>query len=412
MGKITTNILLAALSLALSTSCAFMRLKSDLDTMAAHRNVHGEISVSPRPKHPLILIAYDSQKRPVAFKRLAADTDYFLLPIPKDGKFAIAAFEDSNENSKYDKGEPAALAETSPGGILSETLNLALSADNAIPSGFDTNIAGMPDGIGEKAVVAVGTVTSLDNPLFDAEHAKKGLWTPHAFLSEYGLGVYFLERYDPAKIPVLFVNGIGGYPRSWKKLVDSLDHSKYQAWVFFYPTGYNIPKSGKALDIVMEQIHGKFHFDKLFIVAHSMGGLVAKEYIRRAIAKGEADHIALFITLATPWAGDKEAVWATRAPVSVPSWMDMVPSSEFIKNSSAKDIGDEIPYYLFFSFQGDRKPFRFNNDNVITLRSALKWDMEKRAEKIYGFNTTHTGILTYDKAIETCRKIFDERARD
>ena len=396
---------------ALASSCAFIRLKGDLNTMDSLRNVHGAITVSPRPKSPLVIVAYNSKRNPVAFKKLAPDTDYYLFHLHKNAEFSIVAFEDENGNSKYDVGEPAETAEISKGDAA-ETLNLALAANNTLPKELDTDISKMTGDIGEKAAVAVGTVTSLDNPLFDAEHAKKGLWTPHAFLSEHGLGVYFLETYDPAKTPVLFVYGIEGYPRSWKKFIDSLDYAKYQAWVYFYPTGYHIPKAGKALEIVMEQLHDKFHFKKLFIVAHSMGGLVSKEYIKRAIAKGEADHIKLFLTLATPWNGDKDAVWATRAPVAVPSWIDMAPNSDFIKNSTAKDLGDEIPYYLFFSFKGDRKPFRFNNDNVITIRSALRWDMEKRAEKVYGFDTTHTGILTYDEAIKTCLEIFEKHKND
>lgn len=390
----------------LASSCAFIRLKEDLNNMAAHRGVHGAISATKHPSEPIILIAYDEKQKPVAFKKVAPNTDYYLFNLPKNRNFTIAAFEDKNENSKYDKGEPALIAETSGGNSPSETLNIHLSPKNAIPATLKTNIDEMPDDIGEKNTIAIGTITTLDNPLFDEKHASEGLWTPHQFLSKYGLGVYFLETYDPAKTPILFVYGIKGFPRAWKTFIDKIDHSKFQAWIYFYPTGYSIPSSGKALDIVMSQIQDKFKLKKLFIVAHSMGGLVAKEYIRRAIGKKNDSHIKLLITLATPWGGDKDAEWGTKAPATVPAWNDIVPSSEFIKNTSPKDIGDRIPFYLFFSFKGDRKPFRFNNDNVITLRSALRWNMERRATKVYGFDTAHADILRFPETIETCNEIF------
>ncbi|WP_156346379.1 hypothetical protein [Verrucomicrobium spinosum] len=41
-----------------------------------------------------------------------------------------------------------------------------------------------------------------------------GLWRPLGFLSGNTLGLYFTEPYDPGRIPVVFVYGIGGGPRT------------------------------------------------------------------------------------------------------------------------------------------------------------------------------------------------------
>jgi len=52
-----------------------------------------------------------------------------------------------------------------------------------------------------------GEVTRLDDPRFAPEIGVEGMWQYYDFLLEGRPGIYFLEPYDPTKIPVLFVHG-------------------------------------------------------------------------------------------------------------------------------------------------------------------------------------------------------------
>ena len=76
-----------------------------------------------------------------------------------------------------------------------------------------------------------------------AESGSLGLRQPFEFLANVGIGVFLLEPYDPKRIPVLFVSGAGGNPWEWRALIDALDHSRYQPWVFVYPSGQRLASS-------------------------------------------------------------------------------------------------------------------------------------------------------------------------
>jgi pimeloyl-ACP methyl ester carboxylesterase len=259
--------------------------------------------------------------------------------------------------------------------------------------------------LGSKFVVATGAIADLDDESFSPEAAKKGLWSPLAFIEKYGVGVYFLEKYDPDKIPVLFINGIGGSPRDWKPFFKRMDRKKYQPWFLFYASGGRIEKAAAALNSILKRMRTKYQFNSMYVVAHSMGGLVARQFIKNSFDAGDK-YIKLFVSISTPWLGDKDAEWSIGAPLVIPCWLDLRPSSDFIKNGSSKDLGSQIPYYLLFSYRGDRKPFRLNNDNVVYLSSELSLDMQQRAEKVYGFNLSHSTILSSDKVLNTCIDIF------
>jgi hypothetical protein len=52
-----------------------------------------------------------------------------------------------------------------------------------------------------------------------------------------GARIQVLEPYDTSRIPVLFIHGIGGTPRDFRAVIDALDRTRFQAWVFSYPPG-------------------------------------------------------------------------------------------------------------------------------------------------------------------------------
>jgi triacylglycerol esterase/lipase EstA (alpha/beta hydrolase family) len=93
-------------------------------------------------------------------------------------------------------------------------------------------------------------------------------------------GLYFLEPYDPTRIPVVFVHGLMSSPYTWVKTINGLQQDpevrkRYQPWVFGYPTGSPILYSALRLREELAKV------DKVYpnhlpyvVVGHSMGGML------------------------------------------------------------------------------------------------------------------------------------------
>lgn len=143
--------------------------------------------------------------------------------------------------------------------------------------------------------------------------------------------LYFLEPYSADKIPVLFVHGINDTPRTFSYLIENLDHAYFQPWVVYYPSGAYLDNIAGALDQMLQRLHAEYKFEKLAVVAHSMGGLVSRSFIFKHVENTRSYTIPLFVSIATPWDGHAAAkLGADYAPTPVYSWIDMNPGSRFL----------------------------------------------------------------------------------
>jgi triacylglycerol lipase len=134
------------------------------------------------------------------------------------------------------------------------------------------------------------------------------------------------EAPDPAAIrnPVLLVHGYS-LNRACFTFLKTYLHTRGWEWVWaanHRPRSSPIPVFAKRLGRTIERLKDATGADKVDLVCHSMGGVVAayalKEY-------GYSEHVRRVITLGTPWAGTKTYVFC---------WMregaDLAPSSEVI----------------------------------------------------------------------------------
>lgn len=235
---------------------------------------------------------------------------------------------------------------------------------------------------------------SLDDPLFDPEYGRMGLYDPKSFLSHTQRFFFSLEEFDPEKTIVIFVHGVDGTPRHFQYLVDGIDRSRYQPWFYYYPSGLPLQKLGSMLALLLRDANESkgFRLKDVVVVAHSMGGLVALSGLDQLCVEGVPPYLKGFVSFDSPYGGvEAMQTGQKRAPVVVPSWRDVIPGSPFLERLYQARAGQGFPLYLYFGYKtGD------SSDGTITLQSQLEPRVHFAADKSFGFNATHVGILNND----------------
>jgi pimeloyl-ACP methyl ester carboxylesterase len=259
-----------------------------------------------------------------------------------------------------------------------------------------------------QAVAETSTqVTRLDAPDFMESQGRKGLWQPLSFVKEKRGGVYLLEPYDAAKVPVLFIHGAGGTPQDWRYFIGKLDRTKYQAWVYYYPTGLPIDLSAQWLNTFVTALHAKYAFRQLIVTGHSMGGLVARRFIALNAHGAGQDYVKLLVTFATPWGGVPFAgLGAALGRYAIPSWKDLAPDSLFLRSLHTEALPPGIQHHLFFGYRerGDAG----DSDGVITVASQLEERVGHAAARTHGFKTDHSGILDDASVFRRYASVLEE----
>jgi pimeloyl-ACP methyl ester carboxylesterase len=99
------------------------------------------------------------------------------------------------------------------------------------------------------------------------------------------IGLYFLQPYDPDRIPLVFVHGLFSTPFTWVQTINGLQadpeiRKHYQFWVFAYPTGYPILYSALRLRQDLARVDRVYPNHKPYVlVGHSMGGMLTHDQV-------------------------------------------------------------------------------------------------------------------------------------
>ncbi len=397
-----------------------LELGEEADKVNRSTILVGWISAKSDPAGPIVVAAYTKtlgRIRPVHCARLH-EPGGFELMVP-NGRYALVAFVDANRNQRLDEGEPvgsylgAQTVEADGTGVVGQ-LDMEIRADAGrppVPWGTAFSDCGLLPGHSTQA----GAVVSLDDPLFSRAYADKAYWKPAEFFREVGGNVYFLEPYDATKIPVLFVHGASGTPQDWRYLAEHLDRRRYQPWFYYYPSGAGIDSMAHLLSWKLFTLRLKHRFDTLYIVAHSMGGLVVRSLL---LDHGQmVPGVKLFVSLSTPWGGEPTAAMGVKyAPAVIPSWIDMQPQGAYMQSLFARRLPGETDYYLLFGFRGGSNLWRPNNDGAVILASVLRSPAQAEAKQVYGFDEDHVSILSSARVRSRFEAILDsagsERDRD
>jgi pimeloyl-ACP methyl ester carboxylesterase len=238
----------------------------------------------------------------------------------------------------------------------------------------------------DDASTAAGEVVRISDPRFNQHRTKLGVWDPAAAVLETRPGIYFLEAYSPEKTPVLFVHGIGGSPANFARLVNALDPTRFQPWMYVYPSGAPLPVVAGYMQQALARLERRYRFGACAVIAHSMGGLVVRGFLQRYADSEAAESMRLFVSLATPWDGNEAAAFGVKhSPRVVEAWRDLVPGSAYLQELFATPLPAATQHYLVFTFN--------TREQKISLASQLSAPAQREAVRLFGFDATHGGVL-------------------
>ncbi|MCL2624114.1 MAG: alpha/beta hydrolase [Planctomycetaceae bacterium] len=293
------------------------------------------------------------------------------------------------------------------------------------------------------------------------------------------IGLYMAQPYDPNKIPVILIHGLFSSPMTWVEMVNTLRsdpeiRDKYQFWFYLYPSGQPFWVSAAHLRSELKTIRDKIDphhaepaLDRMVLVGHSMGGLIAHlqavdsdneiwklvshtpfdtlrgdEATRQAVgdwfffeANPSVKHV---VTIATPFRGSKfsnnATQWLVRSTSKMPKQLTGVLRTfslehrDQINNHSLLDIENGIeslspdspffeiiqrfpraPWVQYHNVVGETKPnyptfgLKIPQSDGVVRRNSAEADW---AESRVIIPSTHTKVHTHPEAIFEVRRIL------
>ena len=398
------GIIVAVLGAALASGCMLFRAQEDLKTAELLTQIIGAVETATTGNPPIVvgLFLEENGRKTLARYYLRRGSGAFQFQVAA-GSYHLFAWEDRNENLRYDEGEPAYYVGgrqapvTVTAGTKRDVGRIRLST--AVPAGVAELRAAVKQDTESRPDLKRlhrGTLTTWDDPRFRPEAGEEGMWTPREALDKYGAGIFFFEDYDPARVPVVFVHGINGTAYDFKSIIDNLDRARFQAWVFQYPSGSRLDLISDFLARILDELQTRYKVDRYAVVAHSMGGLVTRGAVNQIVKRGGANPIALYLTISTPWDGHTAAEMGKRySPVVLPVWLDMTPGSPYIASLFKIQLPDTLPYYLFFGYEGGS-----GTDGTATLRSMLDLAAQDQSARIVAFPSDHMSVLESKDVID------------
>lgn len=401
--------------------CSLVKLRDDSSAFYSSTVLAGYVTSAVPWNKPVVVAAYARHGRDgvpdIVHHAVLHEAGGYELIVPK-GEYAVFAFGDANGNLAWDAGEPFGAYTTEPvrasgaGALVNldfAIANLQTRQEGTVPLG--TSVAGRVAADRPAHSTQGGALASLDDPLFSAESGRRGYWAPVEFFKEVGGNIYFLEPYDPAKTPILFVHGAAGSPQDWRYFVEHLDRGRYQPWIFYYPSGASLDSMSYLLYWKLGNLQRRYHFNRLYLTAHSMGGLVARSFL--ANYGDQFPSIKLFVSLSSPWGGDPAADQGVAySPAVIPSWRDVRSGGRFVHQLFDKPLPRDLDYYLFFGHGGRYSLLRqASSDGVITLDSQLRPAAQSEARRVFGYGADHVGILSSPPAFAQYAALLREADR-
>jgi len=366
--------------------------------------IMGEVVCGEGEDYPVLVIAH-----PLSFKSKSL-TDYVILDgaasymiyVP-EGRYVLYAVCDTDNDSIFEKDEVMGIYREGKevvveNGEIRKDVDITVGKNNAGKIQFPGEFAIEDDFNTPTYKGYNGKIAKIYDEMFSPDQADMGWWTPSSFMKAYGANIYFLEAYDPNKIPVLFIHGASGSPQDWVYFLIRLDRNRYQPWFFYYPSGMRLSLTSKILYEKLTELQKQYGFTTVCITAHSMGGIVARALLTDHNFSRNIHFVKLFITLATPWTGYASAdIGTTYSFKKLPSWYDLGRTSSFIKRVAGMKLPPHVSYYLFYGKQ-----------DQVSKGTAIDERVFSEAKERFGFQCDHLTILSDKGVFDQYKKILEK----
>lgn len=382
---------------------ALLGLSANNATLQRHSALVVRVANASVLSQDTIAVLYQrraSGNRLIRYGRPTGPDGYVFLVAPGED-YQVAVFHDRNQNLRIDNDEPLGWA-WGPDGVHPRfgdrilRVETELSPRNNMRAGFERDLALAGAAETPELPIAFGKVADLNSAIFSNSYGRKGYWRAADFLRESGVGVYFLEPYQPTKIPVLFVYGVNGSPRNFVAMFEGLDRNRYQPWFFHYASGVRLDDAATALSEIVRSLQAQYGFNRMHVVAHSMGGLVARGMLNRQLQETRTPTVRLFISLSTPWGGiDSTTRGVRESPFIVPVWIDLQPQGRYLGDLYDTPLKPRIEFHLFYGHRASRFAALDDDksDGTVTVESQLDANARNDAVQVVGFEEDHESIL-------------------
>jgi triacylglycerol esterase/lipase EstA (alpha/beta hydrolase family) len=386
-------------SLMLLAACRFHGLDRDVERLNALGEVSGRVTVAGDDEGPVVVALIAVPSRPWEATRLVralvleGGGGSFRFSVER-GRYRVIAFEDADRDDRVSEGERSAASDLMQIGRREfvDDVRLHIAAVSNVPL--------MGKRLVDERRFVVGEIAELDHERFGAAAGEMSAWRPREMVARHQPGLYFLEPYDPDKLPVLFIHGLGGYGQQFAPLIDALDRERFQPWVFTYPSGMRVGHSAELLEAAIREAYVDTDAAHLCVVAHSVGGLVTRHALGHHLRERDESLVRGLTTIGSPWSGLSAVAAGVRmAPEVVPAWYDLVPDQGFVRSLYRVPLPPRMPFVLLFSYREGSV-----GDGVVPVSSQLRREAQEEATTMRGVEATHPGALEHPVVLRYVRR--------
>lgn len=217
------------------------------------------------------------------------------------------------------------------------------------------------------------------------------------------------EEINPNETPILFIHGFLGSSNTWIYPKSRLSTAGYKNLFTINLGGpsLTIPEYAKKVDDKIEEIKKLTGRDDIRLICHSMGGLVARDWLYKI---NKDTNVRDVITIGSPLKGTEKARYTLGLS---PSGMQMYPESDLIKEQH--ELAANHPKTNFYHIGS-------STDLVIEpSRSAYEGNVPEHKVKTDTLDATGHGTLTLSDTVadlvinylqEQDRKILEEASKE
>jgi pimeloyl-ACP methyl ester carboxylesterase len=370
--------------------------------------IMGEVISREEYDYPVMVVAYplSFSSDPIQDYIILDHAAPFTMYVP-EGKYRLYVISDSNNDTFFEGSEVSGIFNNGEEILIRKgevrkglRMETDIKAAHKIP--FPREFSFRDDINAITYLGRNGQVRKIYDEMFSLKNAEVGLWKPSSFMKAYGANIYFMEKYDPEKIPVLFVHGTEGSPQNWVYYWIRLDRKRYQPWFFYYPAGMHLSLASRILHENLISLKQQYGFGRIALAAHSIGGFVTRAMLIDPEFRKDLSFVKLYVTFATPWSGFDSADTAVRYSFKkLPNWFDVGTRSAFGKRIMRARLPGSISYYLFYGKQ-----------DKIAQGKAIDDRAFAEAKEHFAFDCDHETILSDRKVFDQFDRILGQELYD